>query len=167
MRGLSKAIGVAVAVVVVVLALAAAYFVFAPGTLEVYVQDPPQQQLAIYITFTSLALHKVNASGNPWVVIFNGSKTIALSSTPQLLATASVPPGQYNEVFFTISSATVEISGVNITARIPSAVFKVHITGGMRISPGSTVKLLISFPHISFANGQVIISPSITAEVIS
>ncbi len=65
-----------------------------------------------------------------------------------------------------MSSATVEIGGHNITARVPSGVFKVHITGGMRLSGGSTEKLLISFPHVTYAEGQIIISPSITAQAI-
>jgi hypothetical protein len=85
------------------------------------------------------------------VTIFNGSRTVALSRAPQLLVSASAPAGEYDEVFFTVSSATV---------------FKVHITGGMRLSGGSTEKLLISFPHVTYAGGQIIISPSITAQVI-
>ncbi|MGC9169584.1 MAG: DUF4382 domain-containing protein [Thermoproteus sp.] len=154
------------AVVVILAAVAFLYFYLSQGRVDVYVSDPPAPNLAIYLTFTSVALHRVgNNSG--WVVIFNGSRTIALTHTPQLLVSASAPAGEYNEVFFTVSSATIEIGGVNITARIPSGVFKVHITGGMRLSGGSTEKLLISFPHVTYANGQIIISPSITAQVIS
>ncbi|AEA12173.1 hypothetical protein TUZN_0681 [Thermoproteus uzoniensis 768-20] len=150
----------------VLAAVAFLYFYLSQGRVDVYVSDPPAPNLAIYLTFTSVALHRVgNNSG--WVVIFNGSKTIALTHTPQLLVSASAPAGEYNEVFFTVSSATIEIGGVNITARIPSGVFKVHITGGMRLSGGSAEKLLISFPHVAYANGQIIISPSITAQVIS
>ncbi len=154
------------AVVVILAAVAFLYFYLSQGRVDVYVSDPPAPNLAIYLTFTSVALHRVgNNSG--WVVIFNGSRTIALTHTPQLLVSASAPAGEYNEVFFTVSSATIEIGGVNITARIPSGVFKVHITGGMRLSGGSTEKLLISFPHVTYANGQIIISPSITAQVTS
>ncbi|MGC8972784.1 MAG: DUF4382 domain-containing protein [Thermoproteus sp.] len=154
------------AVVVILAAVAFLYFYLSQGRVDVYVSDPPAPNFAIYLTFTSVALHRVgNNSG--WVVIFNGSRTIALTHTPQLLVSASAPAGEYNEVFFTVSSATIEIGGVNITARIPSGVFKVHITGGMRLSGGSTEKLLISFPHVTYANGQIIISPSITAQVIS
>jgi hypothetical protein len=154
------------AVVVILAAVAFLYFYLSQGRVDVYVSDPPAPNLAIYLTFTSVALHRVgNNSG--WVVIFNGSRTIALTHTPQLLVSASAPAGEYNEVFFTVSRATIEIGGVNITARIPSGVFKVHITGGMRLSGGSTEKLLISFPHVTYANGQIIISPSITAQVIS
>ncbi len=157
-----------IAVVVIVAAgILFSYFYFSQGHLDIYVADPPQSPIAIYLTFTSLALHKVGSNSSGWVVVFNGSKTIEISSTPQLLISASVPAGEYNEVFFTISSATVQIGGVNITARVPSQVFKVHIIGGLRLNGGSSEKLLISFPHITAANGQIIISPSITAQVIS
>jgi len=153
-----------VALLVAVILAAAAYLYLSQGRVEVYV-DPPAPGVAIYLTFTSVALHRVgNNSG--WVVIFNGSRTVAIGNASQLLASAWAPAGEYDEVFFTVSSAAVEIGGVNVTARVPSGVFKVHITGGMRLSGGSTEKLLISFPHVTYAEGQIIISPSITAQVI-
>jgi hypothetical protein len=152
------------ALLVAIILAAVALLYLSQGRVEVYV-DPPAPGLAIYLTFTSVALHRVgNNSG--WVVIFNGSKTVAIGNASQLLVSASAPAGEYDEVFFTVSSATVEIGGVNVTARVPSGVFKVHITGGMRLSGGSTEKLLISFPHVTYADGQVIIGPSITAQVI-
>jgi len=156
---------VASLVVIILAAVALLYFHLSQGRVDVYVSDPPAPGLTVYLTFTSVALHRVgNNSG--WVTIFNGSRTVALSHAPQLLASASAPAGEYDEVFFTVSSATVEVGRVNVTARIPSGVFKVHITGGMRLSGGSTEKLLISFPHVTYAGGQIMISPSITAQVI-
>lgn len=159
-----------VGAIVVVAALGLlAYYYFSQGHVDIYVSDPPSpQRIAIYVTFTSIALHRVNANGTGgWIVLFNGSRTVELTSTPQLLLSASVPAGEYNEVFFTISEATVQIDGSNITARIPSGVFKVHIIGGMRLNGGSSEKLLISFPHVVFHDGELIISPSITAQVVS
>ncbi len=156
---------VALVVIVAAMGIVAAYLYFSQGRVDIYVADPPPS-ITLYITFTSVALHKVGSNNSGWVVVFNGSKTVELSNTPQLLVSASVPSGEYNEVFFTISSATVQIGGVNITARVPSYVFKVHIVGGLKLSGGSVEKLLISFPHITLADGQVIISPSITARVI-
>ncbi|MFP3192891.1 MAG: hypothetical protein RXR02_07250 [Thermoproteus sp.] len=153
------------ALLAAVILAAAAYLYLSQGRVEVYV-DPPAPGLEIYLTFTSVALHRVgNSSG--WVVIFNGSRTVAIGNGSQLLASAWAPAGEYDEVFFTVSSATVEIGGVNVTARVPSGVFKVHITGGMRLSGGSTEKLLISIPHVAYADGQVIIGPSVTAQAAS
>jgi hypothetical protein len=154
-----------VALLAAVILAAAAYLYLSQGRVEVYV-DPPAPGLAIYLTFTSVALHRVGNGSAGWVVIFNGSRTVAIGNASQLLASAWAPAGEYDEVFFTVSSAAVEIGGVNVTARVPSGVFKVHITGGMRLSGGSTEKLLISIPHVTYADGQVIISPSITAQVI-
>jgi hypothetical protein len=150
---------------VILAAVALLYFHLSQGRVEVYV-DPPAPGLAIYLTFTSVALHRVGNGSAGWVAIFNGSRTVAIGNASQLLASAWAPAGEYDEVFFTVSSAAVEIGGVNVTARVPSGVFKVHITGGMRLSGGSTEKLLISFPHVAYADGQIIISPSVTAQVI-
>lgn len=155
------------AAAVLIAGAAAVYFLYlAPGHVYIYVEDAPRFT-SVYLTFSYVALHRVASTGSPWVVAFNGSRTLPLSSTPQLIAVADVPPGEYDEVYFAVSSATVQIGGVNITARIPGGFFRVHITGGMRISPSSTAKLLISFPHVSFADGEIIISPSVTARVVS
>lgn len=154
-----------IATIAVAGAAVMAYLYLLPGRVDIYVADPPSP-VAVYITFSSVALHRLGSSGSGWIVVFNGSSTVKLSSTPQLLASVSAPPGEYDEVSFTISSATVQIGGMNVTARIPSGEFKVHIIGGLKLRGGSTEKLLISLPHITLADGQIVISPSITARVM-
>ncbi|TRM92546.1 hypothetical protein DMP16_09880, partial [Sulfolobus sp. B1] len=89
------------------------------------------------------------------------------SSNMTFLTSARIPAGEYNEIFLQISAAQVTIGNVNVSAKLPSEVLKIHIINGMDLKGGSTESLLISFPHIAYANGQVIISPSITAQVIS
>ena len=110
-------------------------------------------------------LHKVNATGNPWVTVSNKTIVVKLSSNATFLASARVPAGEYNEVFLEVKQAIVQIGNTNITATLPSGVFKIHITGGMRLSGGSTENLIIELPGVHFANGEVIINPSVTAYV--
>ncbi|MCY0860115.1 MAG: DUF4382 domain-containing protein [Sulfolobaceae archaeon] len=163
-----------IVVIVVILLILIGYVVYSNfisvGTVNVYVQDAPSSSglFKIYLTVSSIMLHKVSSSGNgSWITVSNKTTTILLSSNMSLLASAKVPVGSYNEVFLVVTSATVQIGNTNVTVTVPSGVFKIHIINGMRISGGSTTNLLISFPHITYANGQLIISPSITAQVIS
>ncbi|AAK42732.1 DUF4382 domain-containing protein [Saccharolobus solfataricus] len=159
-------------IVIVVLVLAGGvyygFYYLTTGVVNVYIQDPPTSQgVKIYLTISSIMIHKVNASNDSWITISNKTITILLTSNMTFLASSRIPSGQYNEVFLEISFAQVQLGNVNISAKIPSGVFKIHIINGMDLKGGSSQSLLISFPHITYANGQIIISPSITAEVIS
>jgi len=142
------------------------YYYFSTGNLNIYIQDPPGnlQNLKIYLTISSIMIHKINGS---WITISNKSITVLLTSNITFITSARIPAGEYNEVFLEISSAQAEMGNLNISAKIPSEVFKIHIINGMYLKGGSSESLLISFPHVTFANGEIIISPSVTAQVIS
>lgn len=163
--------GVIVGIIIVLLLLVGGYFAynyFTTGQVNVYIQDPPGQSssnVAIYLVVSSIMLHKVNATGNPWVTVSNKTVVVKLSSNATFLASARVPAGEYNEVFLEVKQAIVQIGNTNVTATLPSGVFKIHITGGMRLSGGSTENLIIELPGVHFANGEVIINPSVTAYV--
>ena len=163
--------GVIVGVIIVLLLLVGGYFAynyFTTGQVNVYIQDPPGQSsssVAIYLVVSSIMLHKVNATGNPWVTVSNKTIVVKLSSNATFLTSARVPTGEYNEVFLEVKQAIVQMGNTNVTATLPSGVFKIHITGGMRLSGGSTENLIIELPGVHFANGEVIINPSVTAYV--
>ena len=143
------------------------YYYLTTGNVNVYIQDPPNDPpLKIYITITSIMIHKIGASNNSWITISNKTITVMLTSNITFLVSARIPAGEYNEVFLKISSAQIDLNGLNISAKLPSGVFKIHIINGMYLKGGSSESLLISFPHVTFANGEIIISPSVTAQVI-
>ncbi|WP_338604233.1 DUF4382 domain-containing protein [Sulfolobus tengchongensis] len=164
--------GIIIGLVIIILIAGGAYYAyyyFTTGNVSIYLQDAPSSQgLKIYLTISSIMIHKVNSASNgSWILVSNKSITVLLTSNITFLASARLPAGQYNEIFLEISSAKVELGGVNISANLPSAVFKIHIVNGMDLKGGSSESLLISFPHITFSNGEIIISPSVTAQVIS
>ncbi|WP_048052154.1 DUF4382 domain-containing protein [Saccharolobus islandicus] len=161
-------IGIVIVLLVLVSGIYYGYYYFTTGVVNVYVQDPPTTQgYKIYLTISSIMLHKVNASNDSWITISNKTITILLTSNMTFLASSRIPSGEYNEIFLEISAAQVQLGNINISAKIPSGVFKIHIINGMDLKGASSQSLLISFPHITYTNGQIIISPSITAEVIS
>lgn len=140
------------------------YNYFNYGQVNVYIQDPPNQGLAVYLTVSSIMIHQTNGS---WITLSNRTITVLLSSNMTFLASSKLPVGEYNEIFLGVSSATVQLGSVNVTAKLPSYVFKVHIIGGLKLTGGSTHNVLISFPHLTLSDGEIIISPSVTATVIS
>ena len=163
---MSRVSAVVIAVVVLAAAVGAAlYYHYSYGTVDVYVAGDPQ--FAVYVTVSSVMLH--SKSGG-WVTVSNSSVTVELTSSPQLLASATIPAGNYTEIRMVISSAEVTVGPVNVTASVPSGVLKVPIVrGGLRVAGGSTAKLEILIgPHvISTGNGQYLLSPVVTAEQVS
>ena len=163
--------GVIVGIIIILLLLVGGYFAynyFTFGQVNIYIQDPPRQSsssVTIYLVVSSVMLHKVNATGNPWVTVSNKTVIVKLSSNATFLASARVPAGEYNEVFLEVKQAIVQIGNTNVTATLPSRVFKIHITGGMKLSGGSTENLIIELPGVHFTNGEIIINPSVTAYV--
>ena len=157
---------IALSVLIILIIVGVSYFAynyFYFGTLNVYLQDQPAS-VKIYFTISSIMVYRVNGS---WITITNNNITILLSPNMTFLASSRIPVGEYNEIFLLISKATVNIGNLNITAKLPSEVFKIHIINGLKMDPASTHSILISLPTITYSNGNIIINPSVTAKVIS
>lgn len=156
---------VAIAAVVVIAAgLSLYYYYQSHGYVDVYVEGDPQY--AVYLTVSSVMLHQESGG---WITVSNSSETVQLESTPQLLASSSVPAGNYTEVRLVVTSVEVTVGPVNVSASLPSGILKVPIIrGGLHVSGGSTSKLLLLVgPHIvSTGNGGLMLSPVITAEQV-
>lgn len=160
--------GVALGIIILLVVLAGGYFAynyFTTGQVNVYIKDSHGAISAIYLQISSIMLHRVNATGNPWVTVSNSTIIVKLSSNATFLASSRVPAGEYNEVFLKVDKVIVQIGNVNVSAFLPSGVLKIHIVGGMKLSGGSTENLIIDLPGVTYANGEVIINPSVQAYV--
>ncbi|MGC9105097.1 MAG: DUF4382 domain-containing protein [Thermoprotei archaeon] len=166
-----KALGIVGVIVVLAVIGYFAYGYFTTGQVNVYIHDPPgsgnQSPVKIYLTVASIMLHKENATGNPWVTVSNRTITVLLSSNATFLASSRIPAGVYNEVRLVVVSGAVQIGNINVSATLPSQVLKIPIVGGMKLSGGSSVNLVIELPGVHYANGRITISPSTQAYVQS
>lgn len=172
MNSQSRGLIAAIVVVIVVVAAVGLYYYFYGwgGQVYVYLTDPGNgvgsansSAAAIYITITSVMIH--SASG-AWITISNATTTVELSSALSLIATKSLPPGNYTEVRLVVKAVTVEVGGVNYSASLPSGVLKIPIVrGGLQVKRGSTAYLVIYMgPHLTqTGSGQYILRPVITA----
>ncbi len=174
MRSLSAGVVAVVVVVVVVLAALGIYYYYsrAGGQVYIYLTDPghgsspgPSNSSAatIYVTVTSIMIHSEQGS---WITVSNSTRTVQLTSALSLLATKSLPPGNYTEVRLVVSAVTVEVGTTNFTATLPSGVLKIPIVqGGLQVSRGRTAYLVIYMgPHLTqTGTGQYILRPVVTA----
>jgi len=69
------------------------YNYFNYGQVNVYIQDPPNQGLAVYLTVSSIMIHQTNGS---WITLSNRTITVLLSSNMTFLASSKLPVGEYN-----------------------------------------------------------------------
>ncbi|ADL18934.1 hypothetical protein ASAC_0527 [Acidilobus saccharovorans 345-15] len=155
------------AIVIVIIAVAAggAYLAVSrsQGSVYVYISDPGRggnvTTTGIYLTVTSIMVH--SASTGKWLTITNRTITVLLSSVPQAVAQANLPPGVYNEVRLYVSSVTVQLGSVNVSAKLPSNALKIPIVnGGLNVTAGRRAYLVISMgPHVTQAAGGYIVSP--------
>ncbi|AFZ70508.1 hypothetical protein Calag_0764 [Caldisphaera lagunensis DSM 15908] len=165
-RGIGKGAILGIVIIIIVIGLVAGlyYYYYGPsGKVYVYLSDPGNTSFVnIYFTITSIQAHSTKG----WITISNKTETVSLSSTPQLITSANMPPGNYTEVRFVVQSVTITLANnFNVSATLPSNVFKVPIIGGLDIKPGGTEYLTISIgPHVTLTgNGSYILRPLIIA----
>lgn len=160
---MNKIVALLVIVVVLLLLLFFGIPFLNQGTVTVEAQDPPTDP--IYLTVSSVMLHSINGS---WMTVSNRTVTFQLNGNVTQIAQGQVPSGHYNIIRLYVTSATLQVGGVNITAKVPSNKLDINIVpGGANVTALSHITILISFPHVTSADGEVIISPSTKATVVS
>ncbi|MGC9190283.1 MAG: DUF4382 domain-containing protein, partial [Conexivisphaera sp.] len=118
---------------------------------------------AIYLTITSIMIHSTTKG---WITVSNVTRTVELGQALTLLTSASLPPGNYTEIRLVVSSVTVQVGSVNVSAKLPSSVLKIPIIkGGLHVTRGGKAYLVIYMgPHLTqTGTGEYILRPVITA----
>ncbi len=136
------------------------------GVLSVLLTDPPTVPTgvsAIYVTYSSIAVHAVGFNESGWIS-FSGQGTIdtmKLVNFSQTISSGTVPSFTYNLVKFNISNVAVEYMGANYSAKIASGTLVVPIVGGVKVSSSNPAAALIDIqPTILNLGNQS--SPSFT-----
>ena len=176
-RSVSAAVAAAVVIVIVVIAAVGVYYYYTSrgGTVYFYMTDPGSHfssssgtsnniSFAIYLTVTSIMIHSASKG---WMTVSNKTITVPLSSSLSMITSKSLPPGNYTDIRFVVSSVTVQVGGVNVSASLPSGVLKAPIiNGGLQVTNGKNAYLVIYMgPHLVMTgNGQYILRPVITVE---
>jgi hypothetical protein len=163
----------------VVLVSCAPYFnwipmVSATGAVKLLITDPPKYSdnvTSITITFSQIALNRVDSDGNgTWIILTNASCTIDLMqiiNVTDSLGNFEVPVGSYSQIRFMTPNATAVINNETVELTIPSGDqtgLKVHLKDPLEVGANMlvTVTIDISADDKSIHNGKLVPSMSAT-----
>ncbi|MER3602281.1 MAG: hypothetical protein C4339_06175 [Nitrososphaerota archaeon] len=118
------------------------------GTLAILVTDPPQVPegvTAIYINYSSMAVHLAQAGNQSGWIEVNARGTLDLMKLVNVTTTvASLNlTGKFNALLFNISSALVTYNGKNYTCFVPSGKLTVPIIGGVEVAVGQAKAIVL------------------------
>ena len=119
------------------------------GQLAVAVHDAPCAECSqVWVTFTSVAVHESDLSGNGWTTLNVSGATVDLmalngSAFAKVIDVASLKTGHYEQVRLTVSHvAVVLVGGSNVTASLPDAT-SADVNGAFSVTSGATTTLSI------------------------
>jgi len=150
--------------------------VSAMGTIRLLITDPPHYSgdvTSINITFTEIALHQVNSTGEAWIVLTNSTDPTTIDlfkiiDVTQSLGNFTVPAGNYSQIRFMASNASAMINGEIVNLTIPSGEqtgLKVHFQSPFELKAGGTITITIDITadDNNIHNGKLV--PSMSATV--
>ncbi len=118
------------------------------GILSVLLTDPPSVPSgvsAVYVTYSSIAVHASGFSDSGWVSFAGGGTidTLKLVNSSQTISSGNVPSLTYNMVRFNITKVVVEYMGANYTADVASGKLTASIVGGVKVDSSVPAAALI------------------------
>ena len=172
-----RRIVLAIALVAIVASAVAGFLFYAPSNVQLSIRDPPQSSYdpsiqAIYVTFTSIEVHRADAGNDSgWQPIMKGATVnlFTVLNVSSVLGKSTLPAGKYTELRFNVSQVIVTINNANFTFTVTSGSFKVPIlNGGFEAYGGMTVNVELD---LSFKDSEIIsmnghIAPVATAKVV-
>jgi hypothetical protein len=119
------------------------------GILSVLLTDPPTMPegvSAVYISYSSIAVHATGFNNNSGWIAFSGQGTIdtlKLVNLSETISSGIVPSLTYDLVEFNISNVEVTYMGGNYTAAVGSEKLVVPIIGGVKVSSSNPSAALV------------------------
>ena len=119
-----------------------------PASLEVRVTDaPPDGVTAIVLTVENIQVNVAeNVVGSGWETVVEGPISfdlVAVTGIEEILGSAELPPGRYNQIRLRVTEAMVTVDGEDKPATLPSGVLR--IVGGFDVNDGETTVLTLDF----------------------
>ena len=140
-----------------------------PATLEIRATDapPPEGVSKILVTVSNIEVNvELEDTAGGWLTVVAEPKTFDLMEimgVEELLGTADLMPGEYNQVRLNVEKVVVTLLGTDIEGRVPSG--KLRIVGQFTAVAGETTILTLDFDAgklvVITGNGQVIVKPTI------
>ena len=111
------------------------------GTLEIQVTDQPADAVSsILVTVENIEVHVSGGEEKSgWRTVVEGPRQFDLKEligVEEVLGSASLEPGKYQQVRFEVVEAVITVRGMPRESPVPSG--KIRIVGGFEISAGAT-----------------------------
>ena len=164
----------AIGVIVIIAVAVSVYAYYATlTTVRLVLKDPPIQDttygaIHIWVSFSSIEVHKVRSGGSgSWITIQGTNTTIdlvALVTTPETLGSFSISSGNYTDIRFNVTSARVQITAgaayvsLDITGY---TVLQAHFPGQLTLSTGQSATITSDF----HADNTSLLSGRLTANL--
>ena len=119
------------------------------ATLEIRATDdpPPKDVSKILVTVSNVEVNIARGEAvTGWVTVIDEPATfdlVEIAGVEELLGTADLTPGRYNQVRLNVDRVVVTLAGVDIPARVPSG--KLRIPGGFEAVAGEVTILTLDF----------------------
>ena len=136
------------------------------ATLEIRATDaPPVGVTRILITTGDIEVHRSGGADTSWDTVVAGPlefDLVQITGIEEVLGSAELEPGQYDQVRLAIESVEVTVLGADLQARVPSD--KLRIVGGFDLVAGEATILTLDFDaekSVVIAGPNVIVKPVI------
>ena len=119
-----------------------------PASLEIRVTDaPPDGVTKILLTVENIEVNVAeNFVGSGWETVVEGPMTfdlVAVTGIEEILGSAELPPGRYNQIRLQVTEALITVEGAERSAILPSG--RLRVVGGFDVVPGETTVLTLDF----------------------
>ena len=119
-----------------------------PALLEVRVTDaPPDGVSKILLTVQNIQVNVAEGlTGSGWETVVEGPISfdlVAITGVEEILGSAELPPGRYNQVRLDVTEALITVNEEEKSATLPSG--KLRIVGGFDVTAGETTVLTLDF----------------------
>jgi len=120
-----------------------------PAILEIRATDdpPPKEVTKILVTVNNVEVNMAMGDvGSGWITVISTPQTfdlLEIVGIEEILGTAELTPGQYNQVRLDVEEVVVTLEGTEVTGKLPSG--KLRIVGGFTAVSGETTVLTLDF----------------------
>ena len=147
--------------ILVIVGGAAAYFLAYEGTVTVSVKDAVGPWEHVWVTFSGVSIHESGKDNASWVTVSSTKQTVdlaALTSVSQLLGSAKLAPGHYEQIRLTVVNATGQQTGSGqvVTIAVPPDNATLKVAGQFTIASGKTTAITVDIrlgPSLREMNG--------------
>ncbi len=118
------------------------------GVFSILLTDPPSVPVgvsAVYLTYSSLAVHVDGLGDSGWVQTGGHGtiNTLGLVNLSRTISTGNIPAFSYDKIAFNVTSAIVTFDGANYTATVSGGKLVITFVGDVDVGPAKASAAIV------------------------